>query len=259
MLCKKVLPLLSEFFDGVLDADSAVQVSQHLSQCDGCRKEFDSFSALRAKLKSLDRVQAPEYLRSLVQHRLAKEPWRMRVKNELSRYWSIIRTTEGMWYATRAVGSVMATVFFMLISSGVTPYVVQAEAPVMREPLPLNPAYGPKVSVNVSKKLGTFPTPVPSKLSGRSGPAAINDLYLMKYGESVSQVGKDDYLSILATIDRRGTAKVESVIEHPSDQNLLYEFNQVIESARVRPARENGRAVSSSVVFTFSKIFVVPD
>jgi hypothetical protein len=259
MLCKQVLPLLSEFFDEVLDADSAVCVSQHLGQCIRCRKEFDGYSALRSKLKSLHRMQAPEYLQSLVQHRLAKEPWRSRVRNELARYWSIIRTTEGMWYATRAVGSVMATVFFMMISSGVTPYIVQAEAPIMREPLPLNPAYGPKVSVSVSKKLGMLQAPVPTKLNSSSGPAAINDLYLLKFGESVSEAGKNDHFKVLYMVDRSGTAKVESVIEHPVDQNLLNEFNQVIESARVRPASANGRAVASSIVFTFSKIFVVPD
>jgi hypothetical protein len=164
-----------------------------------------------------------------------------------------------MWYATRALGSVMATVFFMMISSGVTPYVVQAEAPVMREPLPLNPAYGPKVSVGVSKKLGTLPSPVPARLGGRSGPAAINDLYLLRYGESISEVGKNDHFKVLYMVDSSGTANLESVIEHPSDQNLLNEFNQLIASARVRPASANGRAVPSSIVFTFSKIFVVSD
>lgn len=113
MLCEKVLPLLSEFFDEVLDSDAAVQVSQHLGQCIGCRKEFDSYAALHHRLKSLNRMPAPEYLRSLVQHRLTQESWRAHLRNELARYWSIIRTTEGMWYATRALGTVMASIFFL--------------------------------------------------------------------------------------------------------------------------------------------------
>ena len=52
MLCKKVLPLLSEFFDGVLDDDTSVQVSQHLGQCIRCRKEFNGLSALLTMLNS---------------------------------------------------------------------------------------------------------------------------------------------------------------------------------------------------------------
>lgn len=254
MLCQKVLPLLSEFFDEVLDADSAVQVSQHVSQCAGCKKELDGIADLRARLRSLDRVRAPEYLRSLVQHRLAREPWQSRLRNELSRYWSIIRTTEGMWYATRALGSVMATIFFMMISSGVSPYVVQAEAPVVaKSPLPLNSAYGPTVSTSVSKRFGTMPVPAPPK-SNR--PAAINKLCLFQYGESVPESGNEDNVAILYQVDQHGTAKAESVIEHPVDPNFLVNFNDLIASARLKPASENGRAVASSIVFTFTKILV---
>ncbi len=130
MLCETVLPLLSEFFDGVLDADTAVQVSQHLSQCQHCRRELDSFADLHDRLRSLDRMQAPEYLRRLVQRRIAREPWRARVRNELSRYWSIIRTTEGMWYATRVLGTIMASIFFLTISSAITPLYLRTESPV---------------------------------------------------------------------------------------------------------------------------------
>ena len=253
MLCKTVLPLLSEFFDEVLDADTAVQVSQHLSQCQHCRKEFDSFADLHNRLSSLDRVQAPEYLRRLVQRRIAGEPWRARVRNELSRYWSVIRTTEGMWYATRALGTVMASMFFLIISSAITPLYIQTESPVNTTGWPSLRA---EVGASVLNRLGM--TQVPLKMAGRSGPAAINDLYLLEYGnrESVSRVEKDDTFSVDAVVDRSGSVKVQSVIEPPSDKALLSEFNAMISSARCRPASENGQAVPSHLVLTFSKVFV---
>jgi hypothetical protein len=253
MLCETVLPLLSEFFDGVLDADTAAQVSQHLSQCQHCRRELDSFADLHNRLRSLDRMQAPEYLRRLVQRRIAREPWRARVRNELSRYWSIIRTTEGMWYATRVLGTIMAAIFFLTISSAITPFYLHGASPVNTTGWPSLRA---EVGVSVLNRLGM--TQPPLKMAGRSGPAAINDLYLVEYGqkESASREAKDDSFSVVTVVDRSGSAKVQSVIQPPSDKTLLSDFNEMISSARCRPASENGQAVPSHLVLTFSKIFV---
>ena len=55
MLCEKVIPLLSEYFDEVLDAETAIQVSQHLDQCVRCRKELSELSAVHDRLRSLKR------------------------------------------------------------------------------------------------------------------------------------------------------------------------------------------------------------
>ncbi len=67
---------------------------------------------------------------------------------------------------------------------------------------------------------------------------------------------EDDSFSVVTMVDRSGSAKLQSVIETPSDKTLLSDFNEMISSARCRPARENGQAVPSRLVLTFSKIFV---
>ncbi len=258
MLCNKVLPLLSEFLDGVLDDDTAVQVNQHLGQCIRCRKEFDTLSTLQRKLRSMSGVEAPEFLHRLVRYRLAEEPWRVRVRNELERYWSIIRTTEGMWYATRAVGTLLASLFFLLVPTAITPYLAVEAQDTQRASitpayycLGQQPAYRNNVSRSLTKKLGMSPS-----LQSRSAPAAINPLYLVEYGQSISRVGEEDTFSVVATVDRNGAAKVETVLEHPYDQTMLTNFKWLIASARFRPASENGQAVTSPVVFTCSKVFV---
>lgn len=262
MLCEKVLPLLSEFFDEVLDQDRAVQVSQHLGQCIRCRREFNNLSDLHTKLRSMDRMQAPEYLHSLVQHQLHQEPLRARVRNELERYWSIIRTTEAMWYTTRAMGTIIATFFFLLMPSAITPY-ISAETQDEQRPAntpayySLGPEYGSNVSRSLTKTLG-MAAPIQSQ-PGRSAPAALNALYLVEYGDSVfrtSAAGQDDNVSVAATVDRSGAAKVERVLEHPTDKMMLTSFLGLIASARFRPASKNGQTVSSTVVCTFSKVFV---
>jgi hypothetical protein len=265
MLCEKVLPLLSEFFDEALDQERAVQVSQHLGQCIRCRREFNNLSDLHTRLRSLSDVQAPEYLRSLVRHRLVKEPLRARARNELERYWSIIRTTEAMWYATRAMGTVIASVFFLLLPSAITPYIsAQANNNQRSSDTPgfycvgQQPEYRNNVSRSLTKKLGMASAQIPSQ-PGRSAPAAINSLYLVEYGDNVfrtTPVGRDDTFSVAASVDSSGAAKVETVLEHPSNQTLLTSFLWLLASARFRPASENGQSVRSYVVFTNSVVFV---
>ena len=250
MLCKKVIPKLSEFFDEALDTDTAIQISQHLGQCINCRREFDSIADLHKELRSLNKLEAPKYLHSLVQHRLNQQPWRERLRNELERYWSIIRTTEGVWYATRALGTLMAAVFILTMSTAITPFYVPAEAQVTAR-AEYNPAYSQDARLSIAKTMGVPPTPA------KVVRAAISDLYLLGYGDSISTgKGKDDTFSVVTEVDRSGLGKVQRVLEHPADGSLLTNFNQMIASTRFRPASVDGQAVRSTLVFTFSKVFV---
>jgi hypothetical protein len=257
MSCKNVLPLLSEYFDEVLDADTAVQVSQHLDQCMRCREELKDLSTLHGRLRSLSRVEVPEYLGRFLQHRLDhkhQDSWRMRLHNEMARRWSRIRTTEGMWYATRAMGTVLASVFFFLISNAISPLVLEVNAPVT-ERAALTPAYTQQVGQNVLIKLGMLPAEAAVGYTVRSKPA-INDLYFLNFGQSIPQAGKDDAFSVVTVVESSGAAKIQNVLEYPDDQNLLSDFNEMISSVRCRPASENGRAVPSHLVLMFSKISV---
>jgi hypothetical protein len=258
MLCKNVLPLLSEFFDEILDADTAVQVSQHLDQCIQCRKELNSLSALHGKLKSLNRIQAPEHLHNLVQHRLTKmerDSWRASLKNELEYYWIQIRSIEKLWYFSRVLGTVMTTLFFMLISStAISPIVVEADTSVVARNA-FTQDYRQQLSQHILAKLGMLKEQPPKMFITKSKPA-INNQYLVEYGQSISKEGKDDNFSVAMEVDRSGGAKIQSVLEYPKDQELLSNFNEMMSSAKCRPASKNGRAVPSSMVFTFSKVTV---
>jgi hypothetical protein len=254
MLCRKVLNQLSGYIDEVLEANTAVQVFQHLEHCENCRKEFEGLSIVRQKLKSLPAVQTPEYLRNLIQIRLSagrKEPISVRIRNLLERRWSIIRTTEGIWYWTRALGTVMTTVFFLLISSVVTPYYMNVEAHPM-DWRPRSPDYRQQVLINVPKKLGMHPVQAPS---GRSNPA-INDLYFLKLEQSAPSSDDDDNLSVVTAVDTNGTGTIQGVIEYPRDKESLNRVNEMITTARFRPASKNGQAVSSQMVIMYTKISV---
>lgn len=256
MLCEKVLPLLSEYFDEVLDAETAIQVSQHLDHCAQCRKELSGISAVHDKLASLNGIRAPEYLHDLVKHQVAnysKSNWRVQLREALERQWSLIRTIDGTWYANRILGTMMTAMMVVLIANGINPVTVEATAP--RSDRIVNPTdYSKKVFRNVQAKFGRPPAKVPP---GRDVQlSAIHYRYLDELGKSNPQYAEDDTLSVVATIDPVGIPKMQTVLESPSDQNLLRSVNEVISSARCRPASKNGQAVASYLVLIVSRVYV---
>jgi hypothetical protein len=230
MLCKKVLRLQSQFLDEVLDADTTVQVSQHLAQCARCRKEFDSLSKVHGKLRSLKGVRAPAYLHNLIEHRLAgmhQNSWLGNLQNGLERRWSIIRTTEGMWFVSKALGTVMTCLFFIVITSSAIPPIYNAA---------LSPA----------------PANIALKRTIQSA-AAINDGWLYNVGESMSSAENDNTFSVLVEFDSSGSATIQEVLGDPGDQNVVSKIKEMFSLAHCRPASENGKAVSSHNVYIFSK------
>lgn len=257
MLCKTVLPLLSEYFDGVLDADAAIQVSQHLDQCLGCRREYKSLCSLHAKLSSFNRIPAPEYLNHLVQHRISemkRDTWRSRIRNELELRWSRIRTTEGMWYVTRALGTIMTTLFFLLISSTISPQYIEANPRTIERSI-LTPYYHQQVGQSLLMKLGLIPPEAPKKRTAPIKPA-INDLYLLQFAQNNSQEGKEENMAVVTEIDQSGAPKIQNVLEYPEDRDLLNNFTEMISSARCRPASKDGETVPSHMVLLYNHISV---
>jgi hypothetical protein len=258
MVCGKVLKRLSEFIDEALDPNTALQVSQHLNCCESCRKEYESLTNIQQKLRSIS-TQPPKHLRNLIQIRLStpQEPWQVRLRNTLERRWSIIRSTEGIYYWTKALGTAMTTIFFLLITITGTPYYMNANAKSEENARSqkLSPEYRQQLAINVLKKLsGDKQQPEP-QIPGRRDPA-IHPQYMRNLGKSVSESSHDDTASALAAVDPDGAAKTQDVLEYPSDQTLLSSLNEMIATARWRPASKNGQTVPSHMILMFSTISV---
>lgn len=261
MVCKKILPLMSGFHDEELDAKTTMLVSQHLNQCVQCRTEYDKISVIKSKLQTLRGSQAPEYLHSLVQHRIAEmrqNTWRHTFRYELERRWSLIRTTERIWYITRALGTVMtAIIFFVISSTAISPLFLEVNAKA-EEHEGLTLAYGKQVSRSVLANLGMHSNQTPQQqpiLVSKNNPA-INDLYFVIFEEGNATTEKADTLTVVAAIEPSGEAKIQDVLEYPTDKNTLIKFSEMISSAKYRPASQNGKAVRSYMVMTYSTVSV---
>jgi hypothetical protein len=239
--------------DEALETGAAAQITQHLNGCEKCRKEYEALIFIQQRLRSIPQAKAPSYLHSLVQHQIKAEKtetWSRQLRDALDRRWSIIRTTDSRWYWTKALGTVMTSLFVLLISSVINPYYALNVSDKTR-PTYLSSAYGQQVGLNVLVKLGMESAPNYGKSA-----AAISNVYLFNFGQSVSHLKNDDNLFVIAEIDRSGSAKIQDVLEYPKEKELLSHFNQMIATARCRPANKNGQAVSSRMILMFNQVSV---
>jgi hypothetical protein len=261
MSCKRVSKLLSEFFDGVLDADMSARVSQHLKLCEKCRKELGSLSILHGRMSSMEKLQAPDYLYQLVQNRLTdknKNSWRNQLKDALAFRWSRIRTTEIQFYWTRMLGTLMATLCFcFVIISAVDPF---NEGDNMQAAGPSTISNEYRLELIYSMwEIGGRPPIEKIKKDDQVGPemdrqsqANIGKLPI----ESGSDAKENENFSVLLSVDNKGKGKLDNVIEMPENRDLLPGLYNLIEGARYRPASMNGRSVSSLLFLIFNNITV---
>jgi hypothetical protein len=254
MKCEEVSKHLSWFIDDVLEGPESDGVSEHLNQCSNCRREFDRLLLLRRKLSSLPVPEPPDYLRHLLELRLSREAhetWRERVRDAWEYRWSKIRTTEGMWYLTRLAGSTMTVLLFLAISAAINPIYFA----LPQQPWQERTDVVQNLRDQLLKNVGVVTLDSQKKHTAQMDPG-INPLYLLEFAESASRSSRDDTVAVAAVVDKRGEAKIQNILEYPSDKNLLSDFNSMLVSARYRPATQNGRAVESHLVLAFSKMTV---
>jgi hypothetical protein len=184
----------------------------------------------------------------------ASQPWQSRLRDAWDYRWSRIRTTERTWFLTRICGTAATFVLFLAISWAIHPMMLGLGSGV-QDPRGVLPLLRQQLGANVLKSLGYVPLEA-QKLPVVSREPKINDLYLLNFGQNASKKGRDDTMAVVTVVDRSGAATVQEVLEYPADSSLLADFATMIASARYRPASQNGRAVDSHLVFSFSKISV---
>jgi len=256
MRCEKVLGQLSLHIDEMLEENLATEISRHLRSCPDCDQEFLRLSRLKEALKCLQPVAAPDYLGDLINLKIQQarqESWQKLLQSALEYRWSRIKTTEGMWYVTRLMGALATVVFFVAISSAINPfYFTLANQMPTQIDWPRSESSMQFVQ-GVQQALGM---PKARKMPVRSQEASINDEYLFHLSQSASLTDHNDTVSVVTMVDRNGAAKVQDILEYPSDDSLLSDFTEMINSAGWRPASQNGRAVDSRQVRIFSQIYV---
>lgn len=60
MKCAGIKQLLSEYIDGVLDADTKAQLEEHVSTCTGCQHELQELKILVKEIRGIEQLKAPD-------------------------------------------------------------------------------------------------------------------------------------------------------------------------------------------------------
>ena len=254
MVCSTVSKRLSEFFDGMLDDELSIRISQHLKQCDNCRKELEALSNMHESLNSLARIPAPEYLYHLVQTRLSERKnntWRRQIRDSLALRWSRIRTTEVQFYWTRALGIAMTTFFLFVLSSSLDPFYPGSFSQATGRSI-VDKSTSERVWDEFSRNFGVYSM---KPLERNYGPA-LHPQYLLDIGESASGDSDEYNCSLVIEVDSNGTGTIQNVLESPGDQGVLNNIKAAIAMARFRPGFRDGRPVSSLYILKNSKTTV---
>lgn len=149
-----------------------------------------------------------------------------------------------------------AIIFFVISSTAISPLCLEVNAKA-EEHEGITLAYGKQVSRSVLANLGMLSSQTQQQpiLVSKNNPA-INDLYFVIFEEGNATTEKADTLTVVAAIDPSGEAKIQDVLEYPTDKNTLIKFSEMISSAKYRPASKNGKAVRSYMVMTYSTVSV---
>lgn len=258
MLCKKAKKNLSQYFDGVLDSRSSIEISDHLKECGSCRADLTRLSKLHNRLSSIEKLEVPDFVYPLIQTRLrneANKTWLDRMKDAVELRWSRIRTTGFQFYWTKALGTIMAAFCFSVISSSIDPFYPTGSASPTIASQYLSREYSEQLCSAISVNFGRFPLEH-YRNNNRHDPA-INDQYYIPFWDSIPKTTHEEDFSIVFAIDPSGTVRAEKVLEYPEDEALLQNLN-VLEYARGRPGSLNGKYVPSPMVVNFNYSTVTP-
>ncbi len=109
MECAEIRPRLSEYMDGVLDAQTMSLVEKHMLTCRECKKTLESFQSLVQELSDLHPIKPPDDFLEQLHERMAK---RFDLKNLMRRLFFPFRIKIPLQFATAAA---MAVLIFFII------------------------------------------------------------------------------------------------------------------------------------------------
>jgi len=74
LTCEQTLPMLSDYFDGLLDAETSESVWRHLQECDTCMEEYETLDKMLFLLGSVPEVPVPAAVNTRLKAALRNEP-----------------------------------------------------------------------------------------------------------------------------------------------------------------------------------------
>ncbi len=103
MKCQDCIDLISQYIDNKLEKDKAAQVEKHLAQCGKCQRIYEDLKAIVSACGSMEEIEPPAELNSMIKERIQKE--RKRSARKAS------------WKAITAVAAAVLVIFISMIAN----------------------------------------------------------------------------------------------------------------------------------------------
>lgn len=263
MKCENLQLNLSIYLDASLTEDERAFVDEHLAQCLSCRQRLADFEDLRNNFRALARPEIPNHVlnsvRSAVELKSIERQFSF-FDSENFRRWMERRL---MPYGVGVVTTfLMAFLLLGTLLSGV------------RQPIEMAKSVSPRQSAIMLSNPRTFPDLEWNDVAISPQEFAQNRISVSGESPSVNPSGalialtrsfvrgemKDEEVVIVADVFSNGLAQISEVIEHPSDEQILYDLDKALKTdpafAPFVPASFDKRADSVQIVLKIRRVDV---
>jgi Putative zinc-finger len=231
MNCSEAERHLPGYLDGAVQPRHRARVREHLSTCEGCRQQLETYRQMATHLAHVEPVSPPPDLALRIRVRASKTPapW-----SGLQRLWSrAVMIFEDILepLAVPATGGVLtALVIFALVVQNVLVGVPMGAVP---NDLPLN-------LVQPAQLESLAPFPIPGIITAEGQPDPNPSGLLLE-----------------ATLNAQGQVVFYKILSGPNNVAVQHQIDQVLLFSRFRPTISFGLPVSGGRVFlNFSSIHV---
>lgn len=83
MACAEIKAFLSDYMDGILDADTKAVVDDHLAACQQCKEELETLRNMVEELGSLGAIEPPDDFLQQLHERIEQRSWYKRILHAL--------------------------------------------------------------------------------------------------------------------------------------------------------------------------------
>lgn len=237
MTCHEVRERTHEYLDGLMPANQAAVLEEHLKGCEACRENWEDLAWTRQLLsvKEYLPAQAREHILREVRQRAVS--WR----THLSVYWDDCRSywrdiDRGiLWSKVSAIPVTLGFFIMILMQFPIAPFQDWTYPVISERRLPS--------SVFTEQEM--------TEAQGRHSYAEIDELT-----DAAWKLPYEDSFSLLAEITPEGHAEIDYVLEYPKSPDLLAAVDA---NLRTSSFQLSSNVVKPILIYSFQKIDVYSD
>ena len=262
MNCKNLQFDLPLYLDDVLSEDERVSIEKHLPTCPLCRQKLSEYIELRNDLRMVSRPAIPANLLKSVRSAVANEINQptIQIGTESQMSWS---EKFSHWVLPYSVGTVAASIFtFVMMSFILTGDTNNREYLTVNGKLNQSSVLLAESSPERIRETITFPEEYENISITNYHPDVNPSGALMVLSNSIVRGNiKDEEVVIVADVFNNGLAKINEVVEPPSDDKVLNELQNAFqnnpENAPFLPSKDYKNDKSIRVILKIQRVDIV--